>query len=386
MVVTETRGTLLEDARFDDLLQDLVKRREPEGILSVYLDIDPATAQREGYEAALLDTLRPLRARPYDTWTAGRLDYEAEAVIEAVRAWEEPPGRAVAMFYSGPGGLALTIPLPFPVRSVARFEARPVLAPLIAALEEHRRYAVVLFDKARARILTVLLGRVEEETQIESDVPGKSAVGGFGGYLQARYDRHRETHLHAHARRTVEHLWAIDRSRPIHTLILAGPPEALAALRAALPRALERIAVVAEGVPMDAITPDVVHRVEAIERAAHDAEDRAFVASLLDAARSHGPAALGWRQTLDAVADGRVHKLAVITGVTRAGVECPQCDYLAVGQLTRCPRCEEPLWEAPDLAEAAVRRALLADSTVHYLTPESGSELMPHEIGALLRY
>ena len=38
-----------------------------DGVLSVYLDIEPAETQREGFEAALLDLWKPLRAELRDT-------------------------------------------------------------------------------------------------------------------------------------------------------------------------------------------------------------------------------------------------------------------------------------------------------------------------------
>jgi peptide subunit release factor 1 (eRF1) len=380
---TETRSTLLDESRFDSTLRQLIGYHSDEGVLSVYLDIDPATATREGYEAALIDLWKPLHARQYDDWTRGRLEYEVAAVTDAVRGWRQPPGRSVAMFFSGPGGLRTILPLQFPIRSVARFESRPVVSPLIAAMEEHRRYCVVVFDKERARIITVFLGAVEEEIVLRDDVPGRTAAGGWG---QANYARHRDQHVDEHARRTVEHLWAADRSRPIHALILGGPDEALAVLRRTLPPSLSRSVVDTMPVEMFADTTDIVNLVAQAEAAAREREDMRFVEELIADAGKGAHAAAGWSETLQALSDGRVHRLVLTAGVTRPGVMCPEGHFLATSALKFCPLCSETLWQTDDIAEAAVRAAMLTDAQVRFLSPRASDLLGERGIAAQLRY
>lgn len=379
----ETRGTLLEDAGFERIIHHLAGQHCDDGILSVYLDIDPATATREGYEAALMDLWKPLSACRYDAWTRGRLEYEVAGVTGVVRGWDEPPGRSAAMFFSGPAGLRLVLPLQFPLRPVARFESRAVLSPLIGALGEHRRYGIVAFDKECARIITVFMGAVEEEVTLHDDVLGRTSAGGWG---QANYARHREHHLHEHALRTVEHLWAMDHARPVHSLVLAGPDEALAALRRVLPASLARAVAGTVAVEMFAGTDEVVRVVASVEEAAREEEDRRVVAELITDAEKGGRAALGWDETLQALGEGRVHLLLLASGVTRAGVQCPEGHYLSTAGLKFCPLCGAPLGETDDIAEAAVRAAMLTDAGVHFLGPRASGMLAGRGPGAILRY
>ena len=380
---TESRGTLLEDERFESVIHHLIGYHNEDGVLSVYLDIDPATAQREGFEAELLDVWKPLLARPYDQWTRGRLEYEIAGVTDAVRAWHEPPGRAVAMFFSGPGGLRTVVPLQFPMRSVARFEPRPVVSPLIKALDDHRRYCVVVFDKEHARIITIFLGHMEEEMMLHSDVIGRSLAGGWS---QANYARHREHQVHDHARRTVEHLWAMDRSRPMHSLIISGPDEAVEVLQRMMPPGLASKVADRVHIEMFAVTPDIVKLVSSIDAAAREREDAALVDELVTEAKKGGRAALGWHDTLQAVGEGRVHKLVLPPRLTRPGVQCPEGHFLAVCELKFCPICGEQLWGTDDIAENAVRVAMRTDSQVHFLAPEAGRALADVGPAAELRY
>jgi peptide subunit release factor 1 (eRF1) len=382
----EARGTLLEEPRFEDALRALTAYHDSEGVLSVYLDIDPATAGREGYEAVLLDLWKPLHARATDPWLRGRLEYEIDGVTGGVRSWQQAPARAVAMFFSGPGGLRTILPLRFSVRSLARFEPRPVLGPLIAALDEHRRYCVVMFDKAEARLITVVLDAVEEEVRLNADVIGRSAVGGWGGYLQGRYARHREHHLAEHARRTVEHLWAIDKSRPLHGLILSGPDEALAVLRRMLPSALARSVAATLSIEMFASTDDVLRKVASVEETAREQEDARIVEQVITEAEKGGAATLGWDETLQALAEGRVHMVVLPANATRPGVECPQDHFLATGAADACPLCGEQLFQTEDVVESAIRAAMHTDALVHFLAPRASRLIELRGAAAILRF
>lgn len=373
----------LEESRFETVVHDLLGHRTEDGVLSVYLDIDPATMQREGYEAALMDLWKPLFARALDEWTRGRLEYEVAQATDVVRNWTEAPGRSVAMFFSGPAAIRTILPLQFAIHSIARFEPRPVLSPLVAALDEYRRYCAIVFDKEHARIITVFLGGVEEEVTLHSEVLGRSAAGGWG---QANYARHREFHLHEHARRTVEHLWAMDRSRPMHSLIVSGPDEAVEVLQRMLPPGLASKVADHVHIEMFAVTPDIVKLVSSIDAAARERDDAELVADLITEAKKGGRAALGWHDTLQAVGEGRVHKLVLPQRVTLPGVQCPEGHFLATCELKFCPICGEQLWETDDIAENAVRVAMRTDAQVHFLAPEAGRALAEIGPAAELRY
>jgi len=383
---SDTHGTLLEDVRFEELVRRLTSYHNNEGVLSVYLDIDPALATREGYEAALISAWKPLKAQKLDQWTRGRLEYEMSGVTEEVQSWREAPGRSVAMFFSGPGGLRVVMPLQFPLRTVAKFERRPLLRPLIAALDEHHRYCVVMVDKAQARLITVMLGRVEEEIHLESDVLPRTDVGGWGGYLQPRYTRHREHHLIEHLHRVIEHLWAIDRSRPIHSLILSGPEEPIAAFRRLLPKALARSVVGTVHMDLDLATPEVVHRLETLDAEGRAREDRAIIAELTTNAAKGDHAALGWNATLEALSEGRVHLLVVAEQEPRTGAQCAEGHYLTIADVRTCPLCDEPLWHVDDLVEAAIRTALTTDAQVRFVSGAVAADLGPDGVGAELRW
>jgi hypothetical protein len=191
--------------------------------------------------------------------------------------------------------------------------------------------------------------------------------------------------LHAHAMRTIEHLWAIDRSRPIHGLMLAGDDEALVMLKQRLPRSLSRALTDAPAIDGDAIAPDIAHRVQLVEQDRREAEDGELVTRLLEE-REGDLTVTGWDSTLDALNDGRVHVLVLAGEGARAGFFCPQDHFVTLQAASACPACGTELRATEHIGEAAVRSVLLRDGQVHVLAPLAATTFAPFGVGALLRY
>lgn len=383
-IQVQTRGTLLDDTNFASALHHLAQYHAEDGVLSVYLNLDDSSGT-ETIQKALSALLEPLHGHTTDAWLQGRLEYEIAGATEAVRSWREKPGRSVAMFFCGPGGLETIVPLRFPVRPLARFGRRPVISPLISALDEHRRYCVAFFERQRARIVTVMLGELEEDVFIECDVTGAGDLRRWSHDLP-NATHIRESDLHAHAMRLVEHLWVIDRSRPIHGLILAGDPAALLMLKRVLPPGLSRT-VIDEKLEVDITTigPDIGHRVHLFEQRARENEDAALVSRLLEE-RTGDLTVKGWEPTLTAINEGRVQTLLQADDSAQTGSFCPADHFVALQPQGICPVCGAELRPTEHLGEAAVRSVLLRDGQVHALAQGAAASLRRFGAGAILRY
>lgn len=393
--------------RFEaDTLDRIARLEAPsDGVLSVYLDVDPAKTQREGFEAALLDLWKPLRPQFRETDMAKRLEAEIERVNAYVRSWEEPPGRSVAMFTSEPGDVFVPVALDVPVLAGARFGPRPYLLPLIAALDEHERYAVALVDRERARIVTVWMDRIEDRVEFEDPLPGRVIGGGWltaGGQRarrdvspmgpgrvrsdEAGYARHLDYHIHLHMQRVVDELWRLGRRHAFERLIIGGPPEARAALRQALSRSLAGKVTGQFAGELFATDADVVARVREIEERAERAHETALVREILELAPKGGLAVTGWDETLTALCDGRVHKLVLIEGDTTDGYACADGHFATVEPVERCPYCTEAMWPVSELAVWATRTAMTTGAAVELVRGEAAALLRPHGAAAVLRY
>ncbi len=388
-----------------DTLDRVTRLEARDGVLSVYLDVEPSEMQREGFEAALLDLWKPVRAQVRDTDLAVRLEQEIDRVNAYVRSWDVAPGRSVAIFSSLALDTFLPVALDVPVLTGARFWPRAYLLPLIAALDEHERYCVALVDKERARFLTVWMGRIEQRSAFADPLPGRPGGGdwatapaprGRGNIAemgpgrvhssQAAYVRHLEYHVHLHLQRVIDELWRLSRHRTFDRLIIGGPPEAVSALRPMLPRSLAARVVGEFGGEWYASDAELVDRVRGIEEQAERTHEAALVSDILERAPKGQLAVTGWDGTLAALGEGRVHRLVLIEGETASGYACPEGHFVAKRHTELCPLCDEPVWVIDDLAAQAARLAMATDAEVEFVRGEAAELLRSHGAAAILRY
>lgn len=359
-------------------------RAARDGVLSLYLDLAPAGGERARVQAAVHDALEPLGRRPLAEGPRARLEEERQRVVQFARDEFELHGRSLIVFSCRPRGLWEAFQLQVPVRPLARFADRPFVAQLAAVLDEQERYGVVLLDKEQARILSVYLGRVEHCSELSDDYPGRTAMG---GWAQARYARHREAHLHRHVLHVVEAVRAELRRRPFDRLIAGGPDQAFSAFLGVLPRGLRARLVGTFTAELFASDQEVLDRVRVIEEAAQRRAEAELVDHLIDTARGGGLAVLGWDQTLQALGEGRVHKLLLAEGMSQSGRACPEGHFAAVEAAGACPVCGRALQAVADAGEWAVEAAFDTDASVETVRGEAAPALMRERgVGAVLRY
>ncbi len=335
-------------------LARLARMASGAGVLSVYLEIDPATALHHGHVARLMDVLRGLRENiPPEE---GRLvEAEVERVLSYVRAEYRPHGRTLALFSSRPRRLFRTLSLQIPITSLARFRPRPYVGPLWSALDDYPRTGVAVVDHERARLLSILLGEIEAERTIQDEVPRKQRQGGWAAF---KFEQDRVSHIATHYRHVAKALRDQDSVLPFERLVIGGSDEATAALSQALPGSLRPRIAGTFRAELFAENEVLVRRaVEVAEKAEREEEVR-LVQEICDKALGGRQAALGWPETLQTLALGRVHVLALDAGV-----------------------------QDSDQAEEARRLALTTGARTEIVHGRASQFLAPYEgIGAILRY
>jgi peptide chain release factor subunit 1 len=252
-------------------------------------------------------------------------------------------------------------------------------------LDDFERFAIVLFDKSRARLFTIYLGEIETELAVDDYVPGKQATGGWYGLAQTRYARHHEDHVRRHVEHTIATLMVLLRGRPFDRLLLAGPDEALAILLRDLPRPLRTRFVGTVRLELFASSAEVLHAaLDAASRAERAAESTA-VQELVEGKGARF-AVLGTTATLEAVSAGRVHKLVIADIYQGAGGECEKCGSVTTEGAT-CPLCGQATTALVDLRERVVERALDKGAIVESVSGDAAIALMAQGgMGAWTRY
>ena len=363
-----------------------LRRAEPPGgrILSVYLDTSPAAAERQAYLLAYRDLAKLVREQ---LSVSEREDFEAAARrAEAYVTEQLKPGHpGLALFASSSPAFFYAQDLPRAVVEQMAWDDAPLLEPLVAILNEEGRAAVVLFDAGHARIYLMSSGEVEERRTLEGDVPAKQRTGGWAALRQSRIARRREDHLLRLAHQTVAELLLLAASHPFDRLVLGGPPEALAVLKASLPTTLRRRMVGRVSIPLHATEHEVVEAARRVLDADQRYEETQLVDELLDADATFR-VALGLEETLGALSEGRVQTLLIDQDFPGEGGQCVACGRLTV-QPGSCPICGSAVSPVLDLGDRAVRLALEQDATVRTVSGEAAALLETHGgIGAWVRY
>jgi peptide subunit release factor 1 (eRF1) len=354
-------------------------------LLSVYLDVDQSRAVNlnRGFVAPLKARVRTLEHGLADE-TRDALRADAERVVRFLRDYA-PHARTLVAFADDSAGFFWTGELGVALPTDVRWEPVAWVRPLLEALDEHERHAVVLADKTRARIFTVFLGEIEEERTAfaAAETRRKNASGTDHLRSQMHFQRRDEMHVQWHLREVADIVEDMARTRAFDRLILAGPVEATTELARILPRPLAGRVVATLRLPADAPADAVLREtLAAATRAEREAEQRR-VADVFERG------ALGLDATLLALQEGRVRTLLHAAGFESRGGECPRCGALSPdgGGGAPCRYCATQLVPLDDLVGRVVARADAAGAEVDVVHGDAASRLLDAGgIGAILRY
>src|SRR5438270_10026719 len=122
-------------------------------VLSIYMTVpvDPGRQQMRSWLLGLMKGACELAGSDgLDHRSRQSLRSDIGRVLELEGRGEEHAGQTVAVFACGCAGLYEEIVLPRRVRDRAVLGATPYLRPLLAVLDESRRYCTVVVDRARS--------------------------------------------------------------------------------------------------------------------------------------------------------------------------------------------------------------------------------------------
>jgi peptide subunit release factor 1 (eRF1) len=289
---------------------------EPQGVpvVSLYLNLAPDQHGRDNYDAFVRKAFAE-HLKAYKESSAERASLERD--MERINAYlSEDVNRSangLVLFASAGSGeffqaIQLDVPVPehwFFIGSV------PHLYPLARVIDQYPRYASVLLDTNRARILVFSLGAVERREHVTSEKTRRSSMGGWS---QARYQRRAENvHLH-HVKEVVEALEKVVQQDRIEHIIIAGDEVVVPLLREHLPKQLDEKVVDVLSLQRDAGEDEIIESTLEVLRQKDSESDIERVQELIGAWQGNGLGVVGPDATLKALQMGQVDEL-LITGV-----------------------------------------------------------------------
>jgi hypothetical protein len=356
----------------------------PIPVVSVYLDTRWLDEHQRGRVRVFLKN----ELRKAAAMAGGPLDAElAWVATEGERLVDQklhPEAAGVAMFAGGSAGWREILPFAVPFTDTFSVDATPRLRPLVQALGEAPRAAMLFVDGERARLTALTAQGAAEDIALETDVVGHLHGGGWPRLLQSRYERHVQEHRRRHFDAVSRALADLVDHYDVRAIVLAGEPRNLAAFRTQVPtRLADRIVGEVAGARYEP-TSAIAERALELIRHRDAGEAAATLDTVLVDAEGGGRAAAGVEATIEAVNRGTVDRLYLLTRYAENGRVCPACDALQREADVACRWCGAATG-ALELGEAMVRRVLASGGDVASIEVHAGLG-RAGGVAALLRY
>jgi peptide chain release factor subunit 1 len=219
--------------QLDDLDHDRLRRlaalRPTAGkVLSVYVDLDPASFGTQAARAVQIGSLldeadRRTRDGGLERAAHVALREDVDRVRDYLRGddFSAKGAHAIAIFACGVAGVFEVLRLPHAVPPAVVVDDAPWLDPLVGRRRRRRCLALV-----SRRALRVLLdgagGELREVADVVDDVHGRHDQGGWS---QARYQRSIEEDVREHLERAAATLFELHRREPFDVLAVGAAQE-----------------------------------------------------------------------------------------------------------------------------------------------------------------
>jgi peptide subunit release factor 1 (eRF1) len=383
-MTTPAPGTTAPPIDVASKLHELA-RAKPAPVISVYLDTRWSDEhQRDRVRVFLKNEIRKAAAM-----AAGRLAVElAWLAAEAERLVSQashPEAAGLAMFVGGSGSWREILPFAVPFPDTFVVADTPRLRPLVQALGEAPRSAVLFVDGESARLTALTAQGAADDVTIETaDVVGHHRRGGWALLLQSRYQRHTQEHRRRHFDAVAHALADLVDHYGVRAIVLAGEPRNLAVFRAHVPpRLADRLVGDVAGSRHEPTAALAGRALELIRHQGAGHAAAAVDAVLIDAAGG-GRATSGVEATIDAVNRGTVDRLYLLASYGADGRMCHACHALQRAEDVACRWCGAAT-HALELGEAMVQRVLAAGGDVASIDGHAALE-RAGGVAALLRY
>ena len=355
----------------------------PYPVVSLYLNMQPNQHGRDQHQAFVRKELKA-RAGTYPARSSERemLEKDLGRIAAFLDGGVQPSANGIAVFACDAANLFETVQLDAPIPEHALYIGdQPHLYPLARLVSQYPRYAVVLADTHRTRILVVADGQVQTDTAIEGVKTRRTSQGGWS---QARYQRHVENYHLQHVKDVVGTLEKIVQAEGLNRIVVAGDPAVLPLLREQLSKPLAGIVVDELSLASDAPGSDVVRETLEAMRALDSRTDREKVEAAVGAYRAGGLGVVGPDATLLALTNGQVDELLISASIARMdGLRgTPAADMALANDAALAEPAVEPS-AAGEPASADIGVVRLADELVRK-AQQTGARIEFIEDAALL--
>jgi peptide subunit release factor 1 (eRF1) len=333
-------------------------------VVSCYLKLEPRDRSRGKYLIKLKNRVRAvtdgLARLGLERAVRDAAERDLARIVDHLRNPENlPPTQGLAAFACEAVDLFEVMPLPLVHRSRLSVDRTALVRELASVEGEFGRLLAVVFDRTSARFFDVTAYEALELPGLRADSTrggrfrGDRDSPGWGEHTyNNRIRQEKQRHFEAIARE----LFALDRRRPVHGIILGSAGADANAVRPFLHTYLaERVLGTAKLAPKEATVARVHQESLAVREEWERASERVLVSSVRERLGA-GWAVNGIPATLRALARGQVRSLVVHADAAEPGFRCSESGRLALTE-RECRGEGEPI-PVLDVVDDAIEEAL----------------------------
>jgi peptide subunit release factor 1 (eRF1) len=334
-------------------------------VVTCYLKLEPRDRSRGKYLIKLKNRVREVVQALPRLGLERAIQDEVEGDLERIQIHLRSPGNlpsthGIALFACGPIGLFEAIPLPFVYRSRLAVDTAPLVRELASVEDEFGRLFTVVLDRTAARFFEVTAYDANELPGLRADsTRGKrfrSDSDGSSGWGEHTYNNRIREEKQRHFEAIARELFAIDRRKPAHGIVLAGTSSEAAAVEPFLHNYLvERVLGTARLNPKEA-SPARVHEATLAVREAWERDSERALVHEMQESVGIGWSVNGMTPTLRALSRGQLRALLVHADAGEPGFRCSDSGRLALTERD-CRGEGEPV-PALDVVDDAIEEAL----------------------------
>jgi peptide subunit release factor 1 (eRF1) len=363
----------------------------PHRVVTCYLKLEPRDRSRGKYLIKLKNRVREVSQGLSRLGLERKVQYEVESDLERIQQYLRadnglPDTQGIAIFACRGIDLFEAVRLPVVHRSRLAVDATPLVRELASVEDEFGRLLTVVLDRTSARFFEITAYQSVELLDLRADsTRGKRFHGdqdgpGWGEHsYNNRIRQEKQRHYEAIARE----LFAIDRRRPAHGIVLAGTGTEARGVEPFLHSYLvERMLGTTKLNPKEA-TPARVHAATLVVREAWErASERALVQRMQEGLGTRW-ALNGTAVTLRALARGQVRSLLVNADASEPGFRCADSARLTLTE-RECRAEGEPV-PVIDVIDDAIEEALRQGVDVNVVYEPDARDAV-EGLAALLRF
>ena len=336
----------------------------PYPVVSLYLNTQSNQVGRDEFQSFVRKELKA-RAQTYPQRSSERemLERDLERITRYLENDLQPSANGIAIFACDAGELFEAVQLDAPIDEHWLYIGdQPHLYPLARLVSKYPRYAVVLADTVRTRIVVVAHGSVTSDVPIEGVKTRRTSQGGWS---QARYQRHIENYHLQHVKDVVETLEKIVTREGLDRIVIAGDQVVIPLLREQMSKPLAEKVVDEISLASDAPERDVIRTTLATLQQADAVDDREKVDAAIGAYRAGGLGVAGPDRTLLALTNGQVDELLITASLSSLGeLRNSPAAQMAIANDASIKDAAVPATAAGEPAQAGAETVRLSDELV----------------------